>query len=497
MKGLLIPPSTIHHIQASSLLPFLYSTKTLLSLSRPRRTPRTLCNHCISYRSLSFTSRRQAGEYDTRNPARNPFEDSVFANPSLSRSSDSDVPFDDVESQFGKAGNSKKSTMTPSEKAIFDRIFKDIDESSADIAKEEDASDEQDAESDPYEDLNSIFDKAIQDVRARDEQKAKSNARLQRRAPPTYTRAIDQSLILKESSSLSPRAFLRPLKLANGVVVGGEADMQENEEYLRKACDDHRGLVANLLEHAATDVQIWNLLEKEVFSLVQQLDAQMKVEEKARKTVEREEKKLAKQKSKEEATHTKKNVMTGDQGAPKESSSTNPESVALPTSTLISILQYNYADYLLSALRLLRRHHPTSFYALYLLPHMKRLGPISYVLGASTAFYNEILFLKWTQFSDLHGMADLMQEMINQGIETNEVTMVFIRRLNAKRRYGRMGRFGPVLQKWWDMRGNVEGWKRVWGMYEQIKREDRERVERDALVQSRAYEGEGEVEEDE
>jgi len=386
--------------------------------------------------------------------------------------------------------------MTPSEKAVFDRIFKDIDQSSANKFEEEVALDEQDVESDPYEDLNSIFDRAIQELRAREEQKAKSAARIQQRPPPTYERAIDQLLVFKDTG-LSPRTFLRPLKLANGVVVGGEVDMQENEVFLKKACDDHRALVASLLEHATTDVEIWSLLENEVFSLVKQLDDQIKVDEKARKAVEREEKKSAKQKSKEEAKTTKQDDVTGDQGALKDIPSTTPTSVALPTNTLISILQSNYADYLLSSLRLLRRHHPTSFYALYLLPHMKRLGPISYVLGASTGFYNEILFLKWTQFSDLHGMADLMQEMVNQGIETNEVTMVFIRRLNSKRKYGRMGRFGPVLQKWWDMRGNVEGWKRVWGMYEQIKREDKERAERDALMQAQAYEGEGEVVEDE
>lgn len=386
--------------------------------------------------------------------------------------------------------------MTPSEKAVFDRIFKDINQSSANKFEEEVALDEQDVESDPYEDLNSIFDRAIQELRAREEQKAKSAARIQQRPPPTYERAIDQLLVFKDTG-LSPRTFLRPLKLANGVVVGGEVDMQENEEFLKKACDDHRALVASLLEHATTDVEIWSLLENEVFSLVKQLDDQIKVDEKARKAVEREEKKSAKQKSKEEAKTTKQDDVTGDQGALKDIPSTTPTSVALPTNTLISILQSNYADYLLSSLRLLRRHHPTSFYALYLLPHMKRLGPISYVLGASTGFYNEILFLKWTQFSDLHGMADLMQEMVNQGIETNEVTMVFIRRLNSKRKYGRMGRFGPVLQKWWDMRGNVEGWKRVWGMYEQIKREDKERAERDALMQAQAYEGEGEVVEDE
>jgi len=496
MKSPLISPSAVNQLQRRSLFPFLYSTQTLLSLQRPKRASRTPSNHCISRRSLSFIPRRQAGAYNTWRPNENPFEDNVFAKARPSRSSDADVPFEDVESQFEKAGHSKKSTMTPTEKAIFDRIFKDIDQSSAENPEEELAVDEQDVESYPYEDLNSIFDRAIQDLRAREEQKAEAAARFQQRPPPAYERAVDQLLILKDTSGLSPRAFLRPLRLANDVALGGEANMQENEEVLKKACDDHRALVSSLLERATTDVQVWSLLEKEVFSLVKQLDAQIKVDEKARKAVEREEKKLAKQKSKEEANATKDDVLTGDQGALKDVPSTTPTSVALPTNTLISILQSNYADYLLSALRLLRRHHPTSFYALYLLPHMKRLGPISYVLGASTGLYNEILFLKWTQFSDLHGMADLMQEMFNQGIETNEVTMVFIRRLNSRRRYGRMGRFGLVLQKWWNMRGNVEGWKRVWGMYEQIKREQRERAERDALMQAQAYEGKGEVEED-
>lgn len=489
--------STVQHARTSSLLPFLYSTKTLLSVRQPRSSSRTSCKCRIGSRNFNSTARGHADAYNTWRPAKNPFEDDIFAKPKPSRSTDLDVPFEDVESQFEKAESIKESTITTAEKAVFDRIFKDIDQSSAGKSEEDLALDEQGAESDPYEDLNSIFDRAILDLRKREELKLGNAAKRQQQPPPAYVRALDELLVLKDTSALSLRSFLRPLRIADGVALEGEAATQETEEVLKKACDDHRALISEQLEQATTDVQIWDILEKEVFSLMKQLDAQIKADEKVRKALEREAKKAAKSRGKEKGIITNEDIVPGDQNTVKEDSSPAPASVALPMNTLITILQTNYADYLLSALRLLRRHHPTSFYALYLLPHMKRLGPISYVLGASTSLYNEILFLKWTQFGDLHGMADLMQEMINQGIETNEVTMVFIRRLNSKRRYGRMGRLGPVLQKWWDMRGNVEGWRQVWGMYEQLKREGKERSEREALMQNRAHEGEGEGEEDE
>lgn len=485
--------SVAQQLRTSSLCPFLYSTRTLSFLSRPRKVSRAPGDHLIRYRNINSIPRHQAGAYNTPRSNGNPFEDDVFANPRPDRLSDSDVPFEDGESRFAEA---KKSTMTPSEKAAFDRIFKDIDQSTAATNTEEVAFDEQDAESDPYEDLNSIFDKAIQDLRQREELMADKLARDEQRQPQRYRRAMDELLVVKDTAGLSSRAFLRPLRLVYGNELGGEGDMQESEENLRKACEDHKGLVSGLLERATTDVQIWNVLEEEVFSLIKHLDVQIKFDQKARKATERQEKRLAKGKGKEKSANAGENGHIDDKGPMKDTALNAPPPAALPTNTLISILQSNYADYLVFALRLFRRHHPSSFYALYLLPHVKRLGPISYVLGASTGLYNEVLFLKWTQFSDLHGMADLMQEMLNQGIETNEVTMVFLRRLRAKRGHGLTGRFGPVMFKWWDMRGNRDGWRRMWAMYLQIKEEEREQAEKYALVQNQADDAEVEVQED-
>ena len=392
--------------------------------------------------------------------------------------------------------------MTASEKAVFDRIFKDIEQGSLGAKEEEEydggeIGEAQETDSNPFEDLNSIFEEATQ--RLKQEEEAREQRAEGSKKPRTITKPSDRQAIGKliHGEDIShAESVMRSIKLDNGVSLGVDTGMQGNQEELEKACEDHRTLVSMMLDRTRSDVEIWEILEKEVFDLVRQLNAHTKTEEKARKVLKREEKKLAKEKNTGKEGVASQDTDADDQTTPKMPSSKTSQSIALPTTTLFSILQSNYADCLLSALRLLRRYHPTSLYAHSILSTMKRLGPISYALGANTNIYNEILFLKWMQFSDLHGMADLMQEMIDQGIEMNEVTKVFIRRLWSKKRYGRMGRMGPVVQAWWEMRGNVEGWRRVWGIYEDVKKEDREKREREALIAGNEYDGAGGVGED-
>ena len=493
---------SVHQSRFISLLPFLYYTQTILSQPPPPKSRTPLCNHSIKRRDLCSTPQNRIQACSNWRSERNVFQDDIFSHPGSTPVLDPTLPFENVQSQSqsqSKAQNSKRSTMTASEKVVFERIFKDIDQLSANKSEEQESmEDEQDMETDPYEDLNAIFDAAIQQLRDSEARGAESAMRRQQRPLQAYERAIDQLVDRKGAAVVaSPKASTGPIKLANGAVLGADMELKENEGEMRKACEDHKEFISHLLERATTDVQIWTILEKEVFGLIKQLEVQLKLEEKARKAQEREGRKAVKGRKTAKHGTASDDTVTDRQSSLKLASlPATPASIALPTNTLFSILQNNYADYLLSALRLLRRHHPTSFYALFLLPTVKRLGPISYVLGASTDLYNEVLFLKWTQFSDLHGMADLMQEMVNQGIEMNEVTMVFIRRLSAKKRYGRMGRFGPIVQKWWDMRGHVEGWRRVWSIYEDVRREGRARREREALMAGKEYEGEGEVDED-
>ena len=454
-------------IQLSSLLPFLFQTRTLLS--RRLRVESSL--NRPSSRRFTCLHQKQTQNYKASRSNHVPFEDPIWDNP--------DVPFGDVQSQY-QAQGTRRSTMTASEKAVFDRIFKDIQSQPSDKEpKEDDELDDELSDGDPNEDLNSIFDSAIQELRSREEKAMQADADNAHYAFRNSARAVDAIAGIED---MNARTFKRPLRMSmgNGIVLGEEIQTEGDQKRLVNALNDHKTQVSGLFKRASTDVEIWRILETEVFSLVKQLNTQIEDDQKAReadrKAREAEEKAL-------KAAASGKVVKEKQVRAKKKKEPLQPEgSIALPANTLFHILQTNYATCLLSAMRLLRRHFPTSNYALYLLPTIKRLGPISYVLGASTGLYNELLFLKWTQYSDLHGMADLLQEMMNRGIDLDIVTMVLLKRVRRRRRYGKMGRLGPVVQKWWDLRGTGEGWSRIVGIEQAARREEVERAERASLA---------------
>ena len=451
MKGKLSSSNLAYQVRSTSLLPFLYHTSTLL----PQQSPRKL-------RTISSISRNQFQACKSLRAANNVFNDHVFADRKSIPTHDPALPFDNVEPDFD-ARDAKPSTMTTSEKEAFERIFRDVQQTPNDEDEEpEGLEDEQNIETDPYEDLNAIFDAAIQLLRTREDQRVENAANRQDRPDRSYTRAIDHSV-----------ATNTPFEAAT--------DSKEIEKEQRHACQDHKVSVSEMLERATTDVEIWGILEQHVFGLVKQFNLQLKWDETARKARERNERRATKEQTTREGD-TSENIKSVHESTPKAISPVLSRPVLVPTNTLFAILQTNYADCLLSAMRLLRRRYPTSFYPFYILPTMKDLGQMSYVLGATINLYNEILFLKWTQFSDLHGMADLMQEMLNQGIEMNEITKVILRRVIAERRWSRMGKFGPIKQKWWSMRGHVEGWHKVSSIYGNVRRGDRARQEREALV---------------
>ena len=376
---------------------------------------------------------------------------------------------------------------------MFDRIFNDIERSARKARDPSSAEDQHDLKSDPSEDLSSAFDIAIQ--------------AMQRRAELVTESAANPVSDLPDAASVPTGS--RAQQLSHGQELDSDYGFYEDKE-VRQKCHEHKALVTESLERATGDVQIWDVLEMNAFTLVKQLDVHMKDVEKHREARELEEKRSkvrqAKDKTMENMSNT--NIASDERGSAvgngiesKGTSDSTPEnktilsqsstSAALPPNTVFSILQTNYSQYLLFALRLLRSHYPTSSYALHVLPTIKRLGSISYVLGASTALYNEILFLQWTQFSDLHGMAELLHEMINQGIETNEVTMVLLQKICEKRRYGLMGKYGPVVKAWWNMRSNNEDWTKVWGVYEMIRNEQRAKGERAVPIDEEEHGGRG------
>lgn len=89
------------------------------------------------------------------------------------------------------------------------------------------------------------------------------------------------------------------------------------------------------------------------------------------------------------------------------------------------------------------------------LPAMKRLGPVSYVLGASTELFNELILLRWTLYADLAGMTDLLDEMRNQGVEINDTTIhhfsVVARIREEAKKHERLQSATNSVHVWWRM----------------------------------------------
>ncbi|KAG8529388.1 uncharacterized protein KY384_006024 [Bacidia gigantensis] len=431
--------SQIHMI--AECVPILYCTRTLLSspylnlaASRPvhlhtKKRVRSLQH----YRRYNTETN---GSYDIS------FDDNALGSGHLLGSD-------------GFFGNSellprRRSTLTASERLTFHRIATGSRHQRQENDEDCDLSNISANVNDPHEELNSIFEAAIefQDqqedfgrnfAKARDQPKAVESLRDQDEAPVK-------------------RDHLRPSTLEDARTKQARIKHASNlEEKLPTAVVAYRTSIRTSLDDATTDAGVWDVLETEVFSMVTQMTTQMAREEEERKPPS----KHSRRKSK---TPASLDTMQQDLGSVTKAvfSPLTAGSIILPSRSLIAILQEAYTYLNLEALRIWRSKFPASPYTLALLPKIKSMGSISYVLGASTSLYSEVLYAKWSQQQDLYGLADLLQEMQNQGIQFDELT--------SERSAGSQG---EVMKMWWNLRGVKDIWTRVNQLYLEGKAEMR------------------------
>ncbi|KAL8797501.1 MAG: hypothetical protein Q9195_000317 [Heterodermia aff. obscurata] len=325
------------------------------------------------------------------------------------------------------------STITSSERAVFDRIFADISSSPAVVG---DVEPENDAE--PFANLDAIFNDAVDEL-----QKATEHLE-QRKVVPTLS---FYSVKLKEKAD-----WRQPGRI-------GSDDVSN----LSAAHAQYRHKLEDMLESAQTDVEVWQVLEKEVFSLIHELNTRIKeagkTPKKKKKPRKGAEPETAVTSSQPPPSGEDKNKATQKPATGKARQPLRPAS--LPPTVLLSILQTEYPEFLSKTLCILRTSFPTSPFALHLLPTVRRLGPISYVLGASTALYNETMLLMWNHEGNLHAMADLLDEMRKKGVESDPVTLAFLTGLKQVRNFELADHGGKWRRMWWSMGSQVEGWQRI------------------------------------
>ncbi|KAI9745936.1 MAG: hypothetical protein M1818_000617 [Claussenomyces sp. TS43310] len=314
---------------------------------------------------------------------------------------------------------SKESTITISEKHAFDQIFKDI--LTRNTLQPERSDGEYNTESNDrpqrpsrggqqHQVLHSIMDDAM------NEGKGHRGLSFQGQ---TFSQAQEK---MREAVDRYPAALRAGAAKAIGLIAGRAAPSAEERsstasDELESLREPERERVEGLLRSASTDMELWQVLESEVFPMIHRLGL--------------DEKSSTKPEASKKRTKRKKQALSA---ADEESSSEVDLNKAEPQEEAQLDLAVHgplYPSYLLLALRLLDREFTKpSPLVLNVLPRIKSLGIISHVLGASTAFYNELLRIHWYRYDDFGGISQLLTEMDQAGLDFDADTLSIVKEIN-------------------------------------------------------------------
>lgn len=453
---------------AATELPFLYHTRTLLRWSAPcRRFPRWPRALPASIRCQSTTEDSQAYKY----PGGRLDGSHTWQAKQTAQSNTSNTLEDGEEeaSSFlqekarqvrAKAMSSPPSILTPQERAVFERLGRESPDE--DAALEDEAL--QENEYTKHDDILAIFTRSVLQSEIAESPPARQPLRHE-----------DEDGRPSSDEQLSPRDdFFVELDMQNED-PGDSKEAEHAERVLRIHLKREFRRIALALDHAATgskdatmgeqvwsarlagDHSIWQVLHTLVFPMLQLLEVKADTTKEIQRVssaspptdVLQEARRadsslhsltavLSDSTSRELSspfnsvsisTSTSASSSSISHQPPEDPvSSPSPSSSPLPISREIlplfsvgvsplALVSRLYPATLLLALRLLVKHSPTSPYITALLPEIRSRGPRSYVLGATTAFYNTLLRHQWDVYSDLGAIDTTLAEMQKNGVE--------------------------------------------------------------------------------
>jgi len=267
----------------------------------------------------------------------------------------------------------------------------------------------------------------------------------------------------------SPSLKIPSIRSVAEVLIGRKSN--HDQETIRDITGDNNSLealqkqqydrVEGLLHAAKTDVELWNVLETEVFSIIRELDLDGA------------------------AANTE---MKGKGNSCRETPILKPtiENICeeIDRASGLAIIGPNYPSFLVIAVRQLRQEFPSSSLSLTILPTVKDLGRGSYVLGASTVLYNELISLAWLTYADFECIEELLQDMDNSGVDFDGNTLELLESIHDEARKACMGRFGATVAAVWEMDRFTDGWRKLERWRDIIK----DRMQAEAIRKANARE---------
>ncbi|KAI0445201.1 hypothetical protein F4803DRAFT_194299 [Xylaria telfairii] len=404
-----------------TLMPFLYQTRTILRIPAQRASAGIV-------RSLHATARR------TKQTNHRRFNETT-------------IPFDyevgPPEETAPDAEATNRGTITPSERQVFERIFADIEARSLLPAVKDGGE-----PVDPHVNRSTrlIMQQAAIDYgQARPATvtapallsgAAKDRAKALLRFPPPL-RAVAQRALDTVTRQATP-SQKRNDAAQDAAIEPGELDQWKapantfaRTVELEAKRSPERARIEGLITSATSDFELWDVLEKEVFTMPARLvivksatrfdDIETWPKDRSSTADSPNESSLDAEPELEaselEASELEASELEASELGPI---STPSDPVSDPDdSQKLSLYVHGplYPAYLLLALRQLNSAFsaPSSL-VFSLLPRIKELGLESYVLGVSTPFFNELLAIYWTRHGDLSGMLNLLEEMRHCGL---------------------------------------------------------------------------------
>lgn len=357
---------------SSSLLPFLYQTRTLQRAFRSQP---------------AFARVRFA-----HSPAK----------PSRSRRQDNSIPFEwEHDSPYEDLADvsGQQSTITPSEAEVFKSIFDEIAQGQMPSAKKrnigplDDATAQSTTPSQSGESGSSMARSIVEQARV-----TEFRDKFLRRYPQSLRNAAQVALGLYElEPGNSEPSQMMELDEAD------ESKWKERAKY-EQARVAERERIGQLMKGCTTDAELWQVMEDEVFSLPARLGI---VQNEQGKEMKGKPNKKAKRRSSKQA-------VTDD------SSSSSTQQTA-DEKRVMDVHGPLYPQFISSGLQLFDTAfaRPSPF-AFQILPRIKELGLPSYVLGVSTPFYTRLAQMHWHCFGDANSALDVLQEMNSAGLYADE-----------------------------------------------------------------------------
>jgi hypothetical protein len=324
-----------------------------------------------------------------------------------------------------ETGAVRESTITTSERKAFQRIFSDI------MARSKHGGAQTAAGILPFSGEKSRkVDTEKATSRKRGEslslvnETGKRNENIQA-AVQSYPLAL-RAAAARALGLASEQATLKAFEMSS---QAQETQITDELEHLRQP---ERERVEKLMRSAKTDFELWHVMDKHVFSLVGKLDTH-------RLYTTTQPQKRRGRKAKQQAL--------AEGLEPTDSSNINSAGVSS-----LHLLGPLYPSHLLLGLRLLDRSFAKpSPLVLNILPRIKALGLISQVLGASAAFYNELIRIVWNRHDDFRGALALLEEMEQAGLDLDGNTLDVVGDIKRMQSRVRRGDKGTALQALWSL----------------------------------------------